>query len=155
VHIKEIEAAEVPQAIALVRDTLAEFGLSFGEGSPTDGQLHGLPGSYRDGGGAFFVALDEGVVIGTAGIAPVGEGRYELRKMYLRPGTRGRGVGQQLLQACLDFAKRQAARAVVLDTREEMKAAIAFYEKNGFVRDDAQKRASRCTRGYRLDLNGA
>jgi hypothetical protein len=33
-----------------------------------------------------------------------------------------------------------------------MTAAIAFYERNGFVRDDAQRRASRCSRGYRLEL---
>jgi hypothetical protein len=41
---------------------------------------------------------------------------------------------------------------VVLDTTHSMSAAIAFYERNGFVRDDAQIRGARCSRGYRLDL---
>ena len=36
----------------------------------------------------------------------------------------------------------------VLDTAEQMTRAIAFYESQGFVRDDAQKRGARCTRGY-------
>lgn len=37
---------------------------------------------------------------------------------------------------------------MVLDTTEAMGAAIAFYERHGFVRDDTQIRGARCTRGY-------
>jgi putative acetyltransferase len=153
VQVREISAAEVPQAIALVRQTLAEFGLKFGEGSKTDEEMYALPGTYRDAGGAFFVALDEaGQLIGTAGVMPVAPDVYELRKMYLAPATRGRGVGKALLDACLAFCRGRRAKAVVLDTLHEMAAAVRFYEKNGFVRDDAQIRGSRCSRGYRLDL---
>ena len=151
--VREINPAEVPAAIELVRQTLGEFGLQFGEGSTTDEQMHGLPGSYRDAGGEFFVAVDEsGALIGTAGVIPVEPDVYELRKMYLAPATRGRGVGQRLLEACLAFCRGRRAKAVVLDTLHEMGAAVRFYEKNGFVRDDAQIRGSRCSRGYRLDL---
>jgi putative acetyltransferase len=153
VRIEPIALAHVPQAIALVRETLAEFGLTFGEGSATDAQMHGLPGSYRDKGGEFFVALDDGgAVIGTAGVAPVSQDSFELRKMYLAPSTRGKGVGQALLDACLTFCRARGAKHVVLDTVDEMQAAISFYERSGFVRDDAQIRGSRCSRGYRLDL---
>jgi putative acetyltransferase len=153
VQIEAISEAWVPQAIALVRATLSEFGLTFGEGSATDVQMQGLPGSYRDVGGEFFVALDgEGALIGTAGVAPVAEGVFELRKMYLTPQTRGQGVGQALLEACIAFCRAHGATSVVLDTVHEMRAAITFYERNGFVRDDAQIRGSRCSRGYRRDL---
>jgi hypothetical protein len=41
---------------------------------------------------------------------------------------------------------------MVLDTVEEMAHAIAFYEAHGFVRDDAQIRGARCTRGYSRSL---
>jgi hypothetical protein len=37
---------------------------------------------------------------------------------------------------------------MVLDTVEQMKGAIGFYEANGFARDDTQIRGARCTRGY-------
>jgi ribosomal protein S18 acetylase RimI-like enzyme len=37
---------------------------------------------------------------------------------------------------------------MVLDTTEAMGAAIEFYERHGFVRDDAQIRGARATRGY-------
>lgn len=152
-RVERITAAQVPQAISLVRETLREFGLTFGEGSATDAQLHALPGSYRDAGGEFFVALGEGgELLGTAGVAPVAPATFELRKMYLAPKARGHGVGKALLEACVEFCRARGAKHVVLDTVDAMKQAIGFYERNGFVRDDAQLRGSRCSRGYRLDL---
>ena len=152
--LRPIQPADVPAAIALVKETLGEFGLAFGEGSPTDAQMLELPSSYRDHGGEFFIALNAGgELLGTAGVMPVAPGVYELRKMYLRPKSRGRGVGRRLLDACLDFCRAAGAKSVVLDTVHEMEEAVVFYERNGFVRDDTQIRGSRCSRGYRLDLN--
>jgi putative acetyltransferase len=150
--IREVTAADVPAVVELVREVLAEFGIAFGVGAGTDAQLEGLPGSYEAEGGAFFVAVDAGVITGTAGVVLVEPGVYELRKMYLRPSTRGHGVGQALLNRCLEFVRAKHAKQLVLDTTEQMTAAIAFYEKNSFVRDDTQRRQSRCSRGYRLDL---
>lgn len=138
--------------VALVRATLGEFGIVFGQGAATDDALAHLPWSYTSEGGAFFVALEGGELIGTAGIAPVAPGVFELRKMYLRPAARGQGVGQRLLDACVAHVKASGGTQIALDTTEQMTAAIAFYERNGFVRDDSQRRASRCSRGYRLDL---
>lgn len=138
--------------IDLVRVTLAEFGIAFGEGSETDAQLSELPESYTRDGGAFFVAEHEGRIVGTAGVSALGGVVFELRKMYLAPTVRGSGLGQRLLDACVAHVRVSGGRYVVLDTTEKMQAAIHFYERNGFVRDDTQRRASRCTRGYRLDL---
>lgn len=152
-QIRRVEQRDVPAVVELVRATLTEFGIVFGQGAATDEQLLHLPDSYSREGGAFFIAEDETTLIGTAGVFPVEPGVFELRKMYLHPSTRGRGVGQQLFDACLAFVRAANAQRVVLDTTEQMKAAIAFYERNGFVRDDTQRRASRCNRGYRLDLN--
>lgn len=150
--VRTVRLEDVPEVVALVRRTLAEFGITFGEGSPTDEQLLGLPASYDDAGGRFLVAVVDGAIVGTAGMFPKGERRLELRKMYLDPAARGRRVGQALLDACLAFARSVGARDVVLDTTERMTDAIRFYEKNGFVRDDEQITAARCSRGYRLAL---
>lgn len=152
--LRPVTAADVPDVVALVRDTLAEFGLRFGDGSATDAALSGLPGSYESAGGAFWVALDGdgGGMIGTCGVAPVGGGAFELRKMYLRPVARGAGVGQRLLDEAVAWVRAHGGTSVVLDTTEAMEKAIRFYEKNGFVRDDAQVRGARCSRGYRLPL---
>lgn len=151
--IRPVVRDDVGAVLALVRDTLAEFGLAFGVGSETDAQLQELPASYADRGGSFLVAVDDaGGLLGTAGVYFLQDGVYELRKMYLRPESRGHGVGARLFEACLAFCRERGARQVVLDTRDNMTSAIAFYERRGFVRDDSQIRGARCSRGYRLDL---
>lgn len=153
--IRPVEASDVEAVVELVRATLEEFGIAFGQGADTDAELWQLPGSYSNRGGAFFVATEAGALVGTAGVVPLEPGVFELRKMFLRSGARGHGLGKQLLDACLVHAKARGGHRVVLDTTEKMTAAIAFYERNGFVRDDTQCRASRCSRGYRLDLTAS
>jgi putative acetyltransferase len=152
VEIREVRAADVPAVIELVAATLAEFGLTFGVGAPTDEQLSHLPGSYADHGGAFWVAFDGDQLVGTAGVFPVAAETFELRKMYLRPATRGSGLGKRLLETSIAWSRDHGARLLVLDTVEAMARAIAFYERHGFVRDDTQRRGSRCSRGYALAL---
>lgn len=150
--VRPVRREDVSAVIELVRSTLTEFGIVFGEGAQTDAQLTQLPDSYTSQSGAFFVAVNGETVIGTAGVALIEPGVFELRKMFLHPSTRGRGLGQQLFEACLAHAIAQGGRRIVLDTTEKMTAAIAFYERNGFIRDDTQRRASRCSRGYRREL---
>jgi putative acetyltransferase len=147
--VRSVSTSDVPAVVALVRDVLAEYGLRFGVGSETDVELEGLPGSYADRGGAFWVAFDEnGGLAGTCGLFPEEPGTFELRKMYLRPEVRGRGLGQILLDTSVAWARSRGAVLMVLDTVEQMGRAIAFYEANGFVRDDTRIRGARCTRGY-------
>lgn len=152
--IREAEARDVPAVVALVAGVLGEFGLTFGVGSGTDAELRDLPGAYRDRGGAFWVVEEAatGAIVGTCGVSPVGDGVLELRKMYLSPAVRGRGVGRALMDQALGFARSAGAARVILDTTEEMTSAIRLYEAAGFRRDDAQVRGSRCSRGYALDL---
>jgi putative acetyltransferase len=152
--ISPVVAADVPEVIALVTASLEEFGLRFGVGSATDADVSRLPASYTERGGRFWVARDhDGRLLGTAGLMPLEDpALLELRKMYLAPSARGRGVGRALLDEALGFARASGAARVVLDTTDAMKRAIAFYERAGFVRDDSQVRGSRCSRGYRLEL---
>jgi putative acetyltransferase len=151
-QLRRVRVEDVPAVVELVRRTLAEFGIVFGVGAQTDDQLLALPASYEDAGGAFFVVELDGALVGTAGMYRQSAASYELRKMYLDGAARGRGVGQRLLEVCIAFVREQGGQRVVLDTTEQMTAAISFYEKNGFVRDDEQITASRCSRGYRLEL---
>lgn len=153
--IRAVTADDVPRVVDLVRRVLAEFGLSFGDGSATDQQLYGLPGSYTaDGLGAFYVAEDPGGrLLGTAGVAALDAETFELRKMYLEPAARGTGLGRLLLERALAHVRGSGGRRVVLDTTDQMVAAIRFYERHGFRRDDAWIRGARCSRGYVLDLD--
>ncbi len=151
-EVRPVAAGESTQVVTLVCDVLAEFGLTFGQGAKTDAELFALPGSYRAHGGEFWVAFDGPTLLGTCGMFPVAPGTFELRKMYLAPASRGLGIGQKLFDAALAWVRAHGGRRIVLDTTEKMTRAIAFYEKNGFVRDDTEIRGSRCSRGYARDL---
>ena len=158
-EIRPVRASDVPAVVALVTRVLGEFGLEFGKGSKTDEELLALPGSYDRG--AFWVGVERSGVagphsgetlLGTCAMYPLETHVFELRKMYLSPASRGRGLGKQLLDVALAWVRARGGTTIVLDTAEAMTRAIAFYEANGFVRDDAQIRGARCSRGYRLDL---
>ena len=152
--IRRVAAPDVDAVVALVREVLAEFDLRFGEGAKTDEEVTRLPDSYDRGGGAFWVAVDEatGAIVGTCGVFPVEPRIYELRKMYLAKSARGLGLGQRLLDEAVRWTREQGGARMVLDTIHEMTRAIAFYEANGFVRDDTQIRGARCSRGYAREL---
>jgi putative acetyltransferase len=151
--VRVVEAADVPGVVTLLRETLAEFGLRFGEGSKTDEEVVRLPASFARAGGMFWVAVDaSGAICGTCGVYPVAPGDFELRKMYLHARSRGTGIGKRLLDEAIAWARAHGGARLVLDTVEQMTRAIAFYEANGFTRDDTQIRGARCTRGYARSL---
>ena len=147
IDIRAALRTDVPAIVALVTNVLGEFGLEFGSGATTDEQLRDLPDSYAAFGGAFWVATDDRIV-GMCGVFPIAPATFELRKMYLHPAARGRRLGARLLDVAIEWTRAHGGARIVLDTIEEMTRAIAFYEANGFVRDDCQIRGSRCTRGY-------
>jgi GNAT superfamily N-acetyltransferase len=57
----------------------------------------------------------------------------EIKRMYVRPEARGRGVAQQLLEAAERFALAAGYHWIYLDTADGMKAAARFYQRNGFL----------------------
>lgn len=81
----------------------------------------------------FFVARDEAAAVGCGGVALLGE-LAELKRMYVRPAARGRGVAEALL-ARIEAAVRDAGIArLCLETGDRQLAAMRFYERAGFVR---------------------
>src|SRR5256714_1439784 len=132
---------------SLVSETLREFGF---EADPElDGDLEDPAGTYA----GLWVAVDGGAVVGSGALRDLEDGRVELKRMYLRPDQRGRGLGKQLLELALDWARANHMRAVRLDTSERMVAAQRLYEANGFERvpGDAP-RQGQCRLLYELRL---
>jgi GNAT superfamily N-acetyltransferase len=58
----------------------------------------------------------------------------EVKRMYVRPPFRRRGVAQALLDRLERFAASEDVEWVYLDTVEEARAAVGFYGRNGYVR---------------------
>jgi ribosomal protein S18 acetylase RimI-like enzyme len=60
----------------------------------------------------------------------------EVKRLYVRPAFRHRGIAETLLHALEQFASTQHAQWLYLDTTDDLKAAVAFYERHGYLRCD-------------------
>jgi GNAT superfamily N-acetyltransferase len=80
-----------------------------------------------------FIAVEDGRRLGSIFCVQSGEPEVaKLRLFLLDPEVRGRGLGQRLLDACLDFAREAGYRRLRLWTHESHRAACALYARNGF-----------------------
>lgn len=133
---EELEAAGEVVAAAYLHDLVVSEGYQ--------ARLRDAASRHRDG--LVLVAVDDGSqeLLGTvtwaAGGSPLaqlaGPDEVELRMLGVAPSSRGRGVGQALVQDCLARARAAGARGVVLSTQPQMLAAHRVYERLGFVRAD-------------------
>jgi molybdenum cofactor guanylyltransferase len=130
VRILPFRAEHVDGFRALVADTLREYGF---EPDPRLDPDLADPGSVYE---AFWVAVMHEEVVGSVALRRIGPRAVELKRMYLRPRLRGRGVGRKLLQTALAWAREHAVERIALDTSERMEAAQHLYEAHGFVRVD-------------------
>ncbi|MDI3384090.1 GNAT family N-acetyltransferase [Xenophilus aerolatus] len=122
-----------------------------------DAELASLPGDYAEPRGTLLLALVEAGATATPSAAPAlvrPDGRTlqvagccalrpldtvdyanaaEMKRLYVRPGFRGLGLGRQLVEAVLDAARGAGYTCVLLDTLDDMESARALYEDLGFV----------------------
>lgn len=84
-------------------------------------------------GGHIFFAVEKDEAIGTVALMKVEEGIYELTKMAVRTDQRGRKIGQQLMQYCIDFAKEHNFKKLFLYSNTKLENAIYIYRKYGFI----------------------
>ena len=100
-------------------------------------ELAALPGDYAPPRGALFLSRAEGCAVGCIGLRPFSESIGELKRLYVLPTFRGRGLARALVAAAIAAARGIGYTALVLDTLGSMHAAIAVYQSFGFVRTDA------------------
>ncbi|WP_044560840.1 GNAT family N-acetyltransferase [Azospirillum sp. B4] len=109
-----------------------EFGVPITYAEQPD--LRDIPGFYQQGAGEFWVAVDEGRVVGTISLKDIGDGAGALRKMFVAASHRGapHRLAAQLLDILLAHARDHGLKAVYLGTTAKFLAAHRFYEKSGF-----------------------
>ena len=78
-----------------------------------------------------FKAVADGVPAGTAAILSFGRLAW-IHSLIVHPDLRGRGIGEALLRACLDFADRRGVPCVKLDS---VKGVEPFYARQGFIEE--------------------
>jgi GNAT superfamily N-acetyltransferase len=99
-----------------------------------DKEVLSKPNKYiiQPGGHIFFVIEDD-LVIGTVALMKAEDGVFELTKMAVLPNQRGKRIGQQLMQYCIDFAKEQGFTMLLLYSNTILENAIYIYRKFGFI----------------------
>lgn len=98
-----------------------------------DEELRALPGIYAPPRGRLLFAIEDGVPAGCAGLHEWDAAAAEIKRLYVRPAFRGRGLGRVLTDAALTDARALGYRSVRLDTIPSMmQSAIALYRELGF-----------------------
>lgn len=93
--------------------------------------LQDIKGYFKDGN--FWIAVDQGQVVGTIGLCNLGNGNGALKKMFVRADYRGTGIAQQLLKELLMWVTEHSYKMIYIGTVSVVYAAHRFYEKNGFI----------------------
>ncbi len=99
-------------------------------------ELASLPGQYVPPSGTLLLAMDGRKAIGCGAlrrIGPVEDSTCEMKRLYVRPETRGRGQGKRIAKRLIQEAVRLGYTAMVLDTLDRLEPAIKLYQTLGFV----------------------
>lgn len=124
-----------PDAVRLIAAVQAEYVARYG--GPDETPL--VPMVFEPPDGSFFVGYLDGVAVATgawrrSGVEAFGTtATAEVKRMYVAPGARGRGVGRRMLAHLEQSAHEGGARAVVLETGLRQPEAIGLYESSGYT----------------------
>jgi len=132
-HVTGGDAEEIAQVRGLLREYAAGLGfdLCF---QGFEAELAELPGKYAPPDGCLLLAtLEDGTPGGCVALRRLRDDVAEMKRLYVRPSARGRGLGQQLVAAVLAEARRLGYHSVCLDTvPAAMAEATALYHAFGF-----------------------
>ena len=98
-------------------------------------ELTSLPGEYAPLRGALLIAevAGAGVIAGAVGVRPLDGAVGELKRLYVRPAWRRRGLGRRLAIAAIDAARAAGYARLRLDTLAGLTAGLELYRGLGFV----------------------
>lgn len=137
IQIRPIEQKDNIDIAKVIRGALEEFGANkpgtvyFDPTTDALFELFNTPGSY------YYIATINNKVVGGAGIFPtenLPKGTCELVKLYLHKNARGTGLGKQLLNTAMQWAKENGYTQVYLESMPELSKAVTIYENVGFQR---------------------
>jgi len=87
--------------------------------------------------GVYYLLELEGAIVGMGALHQIGEKVGEIKRMYIRPGYRGGGLGKALLQQLLQKAIELGYHTVYLDSGRFMTTAHSLYRSFGFTECNA------------------
>ena len=130
IEVRRVPADEPPATdlVAAMVDEVSElYGRIDVPGAPT-----ATPTDFSPPGGGFVVLVDEGRAVAGGVIKRLDDDACEIKRMYVLPEARGRGLGRALLIALEDEARRLGYAIARLDTGPQQPGAQRMYEDAGY-----------------------
>ncbi|MCB0378566.1 MAG: GNAT family N-acetyltransferase [Bdellovibrionales bacterium] len=136
-QMRPIQPNDNPALQSIIETVMPEFGANGPGFAIEDPEVKDMFSFYSQPGRFYWVIEDEGQLVAGAGISALNGSSVlicELQKMYMLKMARGRGLGQQLLDLCLQGAKELGYESCYIETLDIMQAARKLYERNGFTK---------------------
>jgi ribosomal protein S18 acetylase RimI-like enzyme len=92
--------------------------------------------SIRPPNGIIYIIETDKNVVGMGALRELGDGVGEIKRMYIRPKYRGRGLGKRLLGKLMEKAREFGYMVLRLDTADFMTVAQSIYRSVGFKEID-------------------
>src|SRR5262249_42711643 len=128
--------AQSPDQIAQIRELFQEYAKSLGFSlcfQNFDEELDGLPGRYAPPRGRLLLASVNSDIAGCVAMHELEAGICEMKRLYLRPIFRGKGLGRVLAERIIREAQQAGYQRMRLDTvGPVMGTAVAMYRTLGF-----------------------
>jgi putative acetyltransferase len=125
-----IEDPHAEEARELVDELFAELVERYGDDGGGAFQVEDVTGP----GSCFLIARQDGRAIGCGALRNLGEGVGEVKRMYVRPAARGRGLGNRILEELERGARLLGYDKLRLETGLPQPEAIRLYERAGYHR---------------------
>lgn len=125
-----------PEQVLVAQGLFREYAEAIGVDLEYQGfaaELSGLPRPYAPPDGILLLADVDGETAGCVAMRRLDAHTVEMKRLYVRLGYRGQRIGEQLVDAVIEAARRANYRALRLDTLPSMATARGLYAKRGFV----------------------
>ena len=133
----EIIPAETPEHLDHMRNMFGEYERFLGVDlcfQEFEAELASLPGKYARPDGRLVLAMEGDEAAGCVAIRKLDAGVCEMKRLYVRPQYRSRGLGRRLAQEMISQAAGAGYTTMRLDTLDRLTEAMGLYESLGFRR---------------------
>ena len=133
--IRPINESDNKHIAVILRQVLIEMNIPREGSAFEDPEIDKMYESYQSNRSIYFVVEENNKILGGAGINPLRDGDSdicELQKMYFHKSIRGRGIGNKIIELCLNFAVESNFKKCYIETMPNMLNAQKLYLRKGF-----------------------